>query len=188
MRSYGLSAFAVVGVAALLFVAVRFGGLTSLSTLTQNTQSSSIDEVRHSYLIAEQAPFFDLPDIMGNHARISDFIETPLVVVFWSTWNDAAADQIHILDQYLSRQGTQSLVKIIAIDSQEERSVVSSFMSRGGYNVPTLIDISGSVSEAYHIKSLPTTYFIGRDGTIRDAYTGVLSESMLINKLDQIVQ
>ena len=188
MKSYGLSAFAVLGIIALLFVAVRFGSLNSLPTIAQGAQSASDTGVQQFDLIGKQAPFFDLPTIAGDHVRISDFIETPLVVVFWSTWNTAAADQIHILDQYLSRQGTQSLVKIIAIDSQEDRSVVSSFMARGGYSVPTLVDTSGSVSEAYHIKSLPTMYFIARDGTIRDAYVGILSEKTLSDKIEQILQ
>ena len=188
MKSYIVGTLAILGIGGLLFAAVHFGALGSVSILAGNASVDQGNQVQ-SNLIGRQAPFFDLPDVTGNHVKVSDFIDMPLAVVFWSTWNDAAADQMHILDQYLASHVVQAeLVKIIAIDSQEERSIVSSFLRRGGYTVPTLVDSSGATSESYKIKSLPTTYFIDRSGVIQDAYAGVLNEKMLAEKIERIVQ
>jgi len=140
-------------------------------------------------LLGNRLPYFDLPDLAGNRVRSSDFADTPLVIVFWSTWNTEAADEMHILDQYLGDKTSQNqLAKIIAIDSQEERSIVSSFMSRGGYRVQTLLDAQGVAGERYGIKSLPAFYFIDRAGVIREIYVGMLSQQALMNKLEKILQ
>jgi peroxiredoxin len=140
-------------------------------------------------LLNNQMPYFDLPNLAGDHVRSSDFIDTPLVIMFWSTWNTQAADEMHILDQYLADSFAQNhLVKVVAINSQEERSTVSSFMNRGGYQVQTLLDIQGLTSEKYNIKSIPTFYFVNRAGVIQEIYSGALSERSLMNKIEKILQ
>ncbi len=188
MMSHIYTALALLAIVGMLFVAVYFGGTGEINSIAGDAKTVQMAET-NADLIDKQAPFFDLPDLSGNHVKISDFIGQPLVVVFWSTWNDGAADQMHILDQYLSStDASKGLLKIIAIDSQEERSIVTAFVNRGGYGVQTLVDASGAISEEYHIKSLPTTYFIAKDGTIRDAYAGVLSEKMLVDKVEQILK
>ncbi|OHB20754.1 MAG: hypothetical protein A2854_00525 [Parcubacteria group bacterium RIFCSPHIGHO2_01_FULL_56_18] len=169
-----------------IFFALQYSGARLVTDIAgsggEDAQSQGSD------LVGKTAPYFDLPDMEGNYMQISDFTDTPLVLVFWATWNDQAADQMHILDEYLtSIPQEQQLVTIITIDSQEEKSVISSFMRRGGYRVRTLIDARGAVSEAYRIKSLPTTYFIGRDGIIRDAYAGLMSERMFVDKVEKIL-
>lgn len=120
---------------------------------------------------------------------MTQFIRTPVVIVFWSTWNSQAADQIQILDQYIARASTEAqLASIVAINSQEEKSLVSSFMNRGGYRVRTLLDVQGIATGDYQVKSLPTFYFIDGTGLVRDVYVGVLSEKMLRDRVVQILQ
>jgi len=181
--STSVGLLALVGV---IFLAVQYGGNAYITDISGT--SSPTDATPASDLVGAQAPYFDLPDLRGNHLKLSDFIGTPVVLVFWSTVNGTAADQIQILDQYLADHGGDGLVKIIAIDSQEDTSVVASYIRRGGYSVPTLIDTQGSVSEGYRIKSLPTLYFLDRTGTVRSAYAGVLSERQLVDKIEQIIQ
>ena len=61
-------------------------------------------------------------------------------------------------------------------------------MKRGAYNVSIGLDLSGDVSNQYNIKSLPTTYFIGKDGVVKEIYTGVLSESMIVDKVENLLK
>jgi peroxiredoxin len=171
-----------------LFSVLYLGGLEFVPSFVGQPADVSLP-VSGTGLLGNRLPFFDLPDLAGNHVSSTDFTDMPLVIVFWSTWNVQAADEVHILDQYLSDQPSQSrLVKVIAIDSQEELSVVSSFMKRGGYIVETLLDTQGLTSEHYGIKSLPTLYFVDRTGVIREVYSGMVSESTLMNKIEKILQ
>lgn len=182
----GLAIFVSVGI---LFAIVRFGGGSFLPSITGDIPPESSGMTGDSELIGGRAPYFDLPDGSGDHVRLSDYTDTPLIILFWSTWNADASDQMKILDDYLgARAPEERLVQILAISSQEERSIVASFMRRGGYRVKTLVDAQGITSEEYRIKSLPTFYFVDRSGIVREAYAGLLNERMIGDKVEGILQ
>lgn len=176
-----------IAVLAVLFFAVYLGGSALvLDVAGQETADTPVSGVG---LLNNRLPYFDLPNLAGDHIRSADFTDMPLVIVFWSTWNMQAADEIHILDQYLAGESLQyQLVEIVAINSQEEKSIVSSFMKRGGYQVQTLLDTQGLASEHYALKSVPTFYFVDRIGIIREIYSGMLSQPILMNKIEHILQ
>jgi len=138
--------------------------------------------------VGGQAPVWDLRDMAGNNVSLSDFQGDPLVVTFWASWNPLSIDQIKIFDEYLSREGSRDLFKIITINNQEDKSVVSSFSRRSNYTLTILLDENGAVGELYGVKNLPTTYFINRHGEIKDAFVGVLSEEVLDDKVQKIIQ
>lgn len=145
--------------------------------------------------INKPLPFFELKDLEGNLNRSSDLIGTPAVVIFWTTWNQTSADQIKILDDYKGHPCNKDdpcmdddLFQIVAVNSQEDKSVVVNFMRRGGYQVTALLDDSGAVGELYGARNLPATYFIDKDGMIRDVYIGILSEKALLEKAEAILR
>ena len=140
-------------------------------------------------LIGKRLPVFDLPLALGGRLRSSDLVGTPAVIVFWATWNSASADQVKILDDYLANNPEQSrLIHVVAVDSQEDPSVTSSFVRRGGYVVPIPLDAYGTISTAYGVKSLPIAYFVTREGVVQSLYTGVMSERVLVEKVDSLLK
>lgn len=186
-----LSYFIALLVSTALLVGLFFMLSVSGSSLVLDVagQTGSDTPISGAGLLGNRLPYFDLPNLAGDHVKSTDFTDTPLIVVFWSTWNAEAADQMHILDQYLVDVTAQSrLVKVVAIDSQEERSVVASFMKRGGYEVQTLLDTQGRTSETYSIKSVPTFYFVDRTGIVREIHVGIMSQATLMNTVEKIVQ
>ena len=167
---------------------VWFGGeLLEPLFLDKSVIISEIDEPGARASTGKKAPYFELSDINGTRVYFSDFDNTPLILTFWATWKDDAADQIKIFDDYSSRN-TQGLFRIVTVNSQEDKSAVGAFVRRGNYDVPVLLDRAGAVGKAYGIETLPTSFFIGRDGIIMEAYTGIMSEAMIINKSEQILR
>ncbi|MEK7072730.1 MAG: redoxin domain-containing protein [Patescibacteria group bacterium] len=151
-----------------------------------NETSLSLDNEK---LLDKKAPDFDLPDNTGNRVKLAYFSNTPSMLVFWSTWNTESADQIKILDDYLSNERIDSSIfNIVAINSLEDSSIVKSFIKRGGYNVSVAMDSTGYISNYYNVKSLPTTFFIDKEGIIKEIYTGVLSESMIVDKIENLLK
>ncbi len=190
MKSFPLKTVLIVsgGILA-LFLLVRFGGMSLLPDIAEGIRVDESTIPQNTALLNQRAPYFDLPDISGSHIALSDFADTPLVLVFWATSNSDAADQIKILDDYSANvEPAKQGVRILAIDSQEERSVVASFMHRGGYQITTVVDTRGATSEAYALKSVPTFFFLDRDGTIRETYTGLLSAKTIGEKIEHILQ
>jgi hypothetical protein len=178
------------GVVAFLFLSVMIGGTFFLSGLAGGISEANDEAPAESAaLVGSRAPYFDLPNLAGNHVTESEFADTPTVILFWATWSEQSTDALHIVDEYLATHPKEAgLFSIVTINSQEEKSLVSSFMRRGGYQTPVVLDTLGKASEAYHIKSLPTFYFIDRMGILREAYAGVLSASMLGDKIESILK
>lgn len=128
-------------------------------------------------LVGAEAPYFDLPDLSGNRVRSSDFANAPVVLVFWGARESDAADQVKILDDWLSAGDLP--VALVTINTQEEKSAVKSFIDRGAYAVPVLLDLEGETGRSYAVRTLPTAFFIDQGGIVRNVTVGIMSKTML---------
>lgn len=188
MKKYIKIGLIILGGLALMFSLIYFAGNNILPDIL-GENNSPLNENIDTKLLNKKAPYFDLLDTRGERVRLDNFLNTPVVLVFWADWNKDSMDQIRILDDYLSLKSMQSsFIKIIAINSLDESSLVKSIVRRGGYNAHFVMDITGDISNIYNIKSLPTTYFIDRDGVIKEIYSGILSSEMLIDKIDSLLR
>jgi peroxiredoxin len=140
-------------------------------------------------LIGLHIPSFDLPDTKGNRIRSGNFAGVPLVIFFWSTWNKEAANGIQVLDDYTRNYEVQAkLIHTIAINSQEDPSIVTSFIKRGGYTVSVANDVFGETTNSYKVNSLPTIFFVDKNGTIRDVHIGLISSRMFVEKVENLLK
>lgn len=137
--------------------------------------------------IEEEAPHWELLDLEDNTIVLSDFLEKPFILTFWASWNSMSTDQIKIFDEYLAQSG-ETIFRIVTINNQEDKSIVSSFIRRGGYQVRVLLDQTGEVGELYKVRTLPITYFLDKNGIIKDVFSGVLSQEMLAEKAQKIIR
>lgn len=136
--------------------------------------------------VGSEAPDFELTDLAGDRVRLSDFAHTPLLVTFWSTRDADGRDQIKILDDWITAH-PDALFDILTVNSMEERSVVASFISRGGYAPQVLLDTSGAILGLYGARTLPASFFIDGNGVIRGTFVGIMSQQMIEKKSEQII-
>ena len=136
--------------------------------------------------VGDKAPHWELKDIEGREVELTDYLGTPLVLTFWTSWNERSRDQIKIFDDY-GIKNQEPLFAIVTINNQEDRSIVTNFINRGGYGVMVVLDETGEVGEEYKIRNLPTTYFIDKEGNVGDIFVGALSEAMFIEKATRLL-
>lgn len=55
---------------------------------------------------------------------------------------------------------------VYAVNIQETRQAVATWVDKHKVTVPVLLDPPGDVSAAYHITATPTAFLIGRDGKL----------------------
>jgi len=134
------------------------------------------------------APGFELPNLEGKAVKLSDYRDKNVILTFWTTWNPAAQDQIVVLESYYQEIKDKTDISLFAVDNQEDKSVVSNFIRRGGYILPVLLDESGKAGESYKINTLPATYFINQAGKVEEIYIGVLSKEEIISKVEHLYQ
>jgi peroxiredoxin len=174
----------------LLFGLLYFGGSKILPGISDSDLHESDTGVSVSDKVGQRASFFDLPSAKTGRIKLSDFEDTPLIIFFWSTWDENSSNQVKIFNDYLESESSRSagFVKVVGIDSQEDKSIVASFIRRGGYSVPVVVDSSGAITESYGVKGLPTIFFIDRNGVIRSVWNGVLSVKQIVDKVEEILR
>jgi hypothetical protein len=177
---------ALLGVA-LLFLVLIFGGSYLLPGVSSGI--SDAQDAQTGLTPGSRAPDFDLPDLSGDHVALGAYSGKPLVVLFFATWSEQSTDALHIVDEYIASHPQEaSLASFVMIDSQEDKSVVASYIRRGGYQTRVLLDTLGKAGEDYAVKSLPTFYIIDSTGLVSASYSGVLSDRMLGDKLEQALK
>lgn len=190
MKGYITATLWVLGILTGLFGALYVFGGAFLNTITPSVKTAS-QQVENSHItIGNKMPYFDVASLQEGRIKSTDFLGTGVVLTFWATWNDASIDQIKIFDDYSIRTVNSEKkipIEIFMINSQEQEGVAKSLFERGRYTLNGGLDLNGTVSNLYKVQTLPTTFFITKDGIVAEIFVGVLSEKMLVEKIEQIL-
>ena len=82
-------------------------------------------------------------------------------------------------------------VIILAVNSTNQDSLpaVKQFIDEFDISFPVLLDNQGTAANTYQISSLPTTYFIGKDGVISEVVIGgPMAEALLRSRIDRMLE
>lgn len=171
-----------------VFLLLKFSGNFLVAEVIKEVAIEKREEVLDAK-IGKPAPYFELFDLNGVKVKSTDFLGKPLAIIFWTSWNAESADQIKILDDYLleSPIAKSGVVHFLTINSQEDKSAVLSFITRGNYKVRALLDESGEITEKYDARSLPASYFIDKEGVLKEVFIGVLGEKILVEKIEKLL-
>jgi peroxiredoxin len=80
-------------------------------------------------------------------------------------------------------------VLAINITYQDDPSAVMPFINQQGLTFPILMDETGGTAKAYQLRSLPSSFFIRRDGMINDVVIGgPMSEALLRTRIEDLLK
>jgi cytochrome c biogenesis protein CcmG/thiol:disulfide interchange protein DsbE len=139
-----------------------------------------------SPLEGKMAPAFALEDLSGKKVSLAGYKGKALLINFWATWCSPCKIEtpwlIELRNQYAG-QGFEILgVSADDIDRGdpkklgEEKKEIAKFVEQMHMNYPVLID-GDSISQPYGgLDSLPTSFFVNRDGTVVAAQMGITSK------------
>ena len=134
--------------------------------------------------IGYAAPQFTLTALNGEEFDLSSLRGTPVVLNFWATWCPPCRAELPELQAASERYEGQ--VAIIGVNQAETAGAVAEAAEGIGLTFPIPLDRSGSVSRLYGVRSLPTTFFIDRDGVIRQIQNGPVTDAVLAQLLQTI--
>ncbi|MEE9324494.1 MAG: TlpA disulfide reductase family protein [Dehalococcoidia bacterium] len=128
------------------------------------------------------APLFTLSDLEGNEVSLADLRGKAVVINFWATWCPPCRAEIPDLEAVYQKYNSQG-VEFLGVDLLENREPVARYVARTGMSYTVLLDGEALVSRAYSLTALPTTYFLDRDGIIRDKRIGKMGEKEIEERL-----
>ena len=135
------------------------------------------------------APDFSLQEVMsGDMVKLSGYRGKVVLVDFWATWCRPCRMEIpHFVD--LKKELPEKDFEIIGVSvDRNGKAVVVPFVKDWNINYPTVID-TGSVSAAYGgIRSIPTAFLIGRDGSILQTFVGYRPKEVFEQAIRQAIE
>ncbi len=134
--------------------------------------------------VGHPAPDFTLAALSGETFTLSALRGTPVVLNFWATWCPPCRAELPELQAASERLAGQ--VAILGVNQAEAPADVAAFVGGLGLSFPMPLDVNADASRLYAVRSLPTTFFIDRQGVIRRVQVGPVTEATLAQMLKGI--
>ena len=133
-------------------------------------------------------PDFALATLDGGTFRLSAQVGQPVVVNFWATWCLPCRAELPAFEEVYRNHRDKELV-VVAVNVAESPEVVSPFVHEAGLTLPIALDASGEATELFRIQGMPTTFFVGRDGKIKDMVIGgPLTKAAIESKISELLK
>lgn len=136
------------------------------------------------------APDFELKTPTGESVKLSDLRGQAVLVNLWATWCPPCRAEMQTIETVYNEYKDQGFV-VLAVNMtyQDNQFDIMPFVTEQGLTFPVLLDETGDMANAYQLKSLPSSYFIGRDGIIHEVVIGgPMAEALLRTRVEDILK
>lgn len=111
------------------------------------------------------------PNSAGGDVSIKNFKGQVVLVDFWASWCEpckVALPQYNRLYQKYSKKG----LVVWGINEDDEKSDGKSFIQEHPVKFPTSYDVGKKLAKKVGLKTMPTSFIIGKDGKVRHIHEG----------------
>ena len=139
--------------------------------------------------VGSKAPNITVVDLnTDEQVKLSDYMDKPVILTFFASWCEICKEDMPLFNDM--KEKYEDEIAILAVNyTQTERSVndVRKYQKKYDLQMPVLIDPVGKAVGKYKVISLPTTYFINKNGKIEDKSFGAFKKSQLEEKIKQLL-
>ena len=136
------------------------------------------------------APDFEAETPTGEAISLSGFRGSPVILNLWASWCPPCREEMPALERVYADYKEDGLVIIgLHMTAQDSRQAAIDFIDQNQLSFQFLLDTTGEVSRKYRAQALPTTFFIGSDGVIRDMIVGgPITESVFRAQAENLIK
>ncbi len=158
--------------------------------LSRPAEGSPTYNAAPSPRIGFAAPDFTLDTLDGTTLALSELRGHPVLLNFWASWCLPCRTEMPAIERVHQRLQDQGLVVVgLNATSQDSEAAARSFAQEYGLTFPIALDRLGAASAQYDLMGLPSTYFIDRDGIVRDVIIGgPMSEAVMLAKSQELLK
>ena len=136
------------------------------------------------------APDFVLKSTSGETVKLSHLRGQAVLVNLWATWCPPCREEMPSIEKVYSEYKDEGFV-VLAVNMtyQDKPQKIVPFVTERGLTFPILLDETGDMANDYQLRSLPSSYFIGRDGVIKEVVIGgPMAEALLRTRVEEILK
>jgi peroxiredoxin len=173
----------------IIYIGILFMGLLWI-VLSADQKSASSAGMTAAPQQGFLAPDFELSTTSGETIRLSELRGQAVLVNLWATWCPPCRAEIPAIEKVYNEYKDDGFV-VLAINMtyQDTLQSVAPFVTDHGLTFPILLDQTGETARAYQLRSLPSSFFIGRDGIIREVVIGgPMAEALLRTRVEEIIR
>lgn len=137
-----------------------------------------------------KAPDFTLQTLDGQTITLSSLRGKSVLINLWASWCPPCKSEMPDFERVYNDYKNQGLV-ILAVNAtnQDTLSNANEFVRQNQLTFPILLDSDGKVSQIYQLRSLPTSFFVDKNGVIRDVIVGgPMSEALLRIRVQNLLE
>ncbi len=125
----------------------------------------------HALAPGDKPPPIDLPDQTGNSVDLSRLAGKVVLIDFWASWCGPCKQEMPVLEALHKKYESEGLVIVgVNIDNSEKK--MNNFLKATPVTFRQVRDKKLKVASRYEPATMPSSYFIGRDGKIRYVHEG----------------
>ena len=124
------------------------------------------------------APDLALEQLSGGQLSLQELAGDVVLLNTWATWCPPCRKELPALEAIYRRYREQGFV-VLGVNIGETRDLVGSFVTRSGLTFPILLDPDEASLRAFGTISLPSSFLIDRQGTLRARWLGATCEREL---------
>ena len=151
---------------------------TPAPTPTREAASSVRPTPRPASQPPEAAHDFEVETFDGETLRLSDLKGKVVVLNFWASWCGPCRWEMPAFER-IAKEFSDKEVVFVGLAVSDRLQDARGFADSVGVTYPLALDSSGRIAVAYNVRSLPTTFFIDREGQIQRRLTSVANEGVL---------
>jgi thiol-disulfide isomerase/thioredoxin len=120
-------------------------------------------------------PTIDMSDRAGRKVDLEELLGKVILIDFWASWCGPCRREMPILQALHEKYGADGLV-IVGVNIDSSKKKMNKFLERVPVSFRIVHDPKLAIASRYEPPTMPSSYFISRDGKIRYLHEGFSDE------------
>ena len=170
----------------LLILAIGFAWILVSADRSGASTAGQIPAPQQGFL----APDFELKTPTGESMKLSDLRGQAVLVNLWATWCPPCRAEMQSIEKVYQEYKDQGFsVLAVNMTYQDDPLAILPFVNEQALTFPILLDETSEMANTYQLRSLPSSYFIRRDGIINEVVIGgPMSEALLRTRIEELLK
>ncbi|MEE8419040.1 MAG: TlpA disulfide reductase family protein [Dehalococcoidales bacterium] len=166
-----------------ILVIAGFGALLAAGLLIKEPLTGASGAAR----VNRPASDFTLSLFSGGEITLSSLRGNPVVINFWASWCQPCREEALGLEKTWQLYRDRG-VTFIGVDIQDKEEDALAFIEEFGITYPNGPDPNGRITIDYGVGGIPITFFIDREGIIVSRWVGAVSEKILMESIEELLE